>query len=150
MVNGSKDNRILILKKSAGSLYLILLIYLLFFAHFRAGTLVEIQLIPFNTAAEFIENFRPSSILHWLVNFPGNILMFTPLPLIFKWYGINFSSPIYALITAMLLSIVIETVQYMAEVGVANIDDVLLNTIGFMLGYFWLRKKTRLSPPKSE
>ncbi len=38
----------------------------------------------------------------------------------------------------MLLSITIETLQYIFNVGVADIDDVILNTIGACAGYFYI------------
>ena len=73
-----------------------------------------------------------------IINFVGNILMFTP----FGFLGIVFPklNDFKALIINFLSAIIIiESLQYFSRLGVFDIDDIILNTIGLATG-FWLYK----------
>jgi VanZ like family. len=69
------------------------------------------------------------------VNIVGNILAFSPfgffLPLLNKsyrkFYVIAFLS--------ILFSLIIETSQFLLKVGVFDVDDILMNSVGGILGY---------------
>lgn len=47
------------------------------------------------------------------------------------------------LLLGMALSVAIESLQYIFEVGVADVDDVILNTIGACLGYFIITRSKK-------
>lgn len=86
----------------------------------------SINLIPFDMiAAEGLS-----------LNVWGNIVMFIPLGV----YVANYLKKLkkrhfwYASLIVMLTSIVIECVQFIAKRGATDIDDVLLNTFGGLLG----------------
>jgi hypothetical protein len=83
-------------------------------------------------------NFVKESIL-WkniIINVFGNILMFTP----FGFLGIvfpklnNFRRLILDFLFAIIL---VESLQYFSRLGVFDIDDVILNTVGVAIG-FWI------------
>jgi len=63
----------------------------------------------------------------------GNILLFIPFPLfLFFFFRIkNFSR---LLVISIAASFLIESLQYLLNVGVADVDDLVLNTIGSLLG----------------
>lgn len=75
--------------------------------------------------------------------FVENIMMFVPYGIIIpilssyveKWYS--------CLILGMVSSILIEWGQYTTSRGKAQIDDVLLNTAGMMIGWFIFRALAR-------
>lgn len=78
---------------------------------------------------------------HAFGNIFGNILMFAPLgfflPLLWrKWDGAR------VFLVGMGLSVLIETVQLFTGRG-TDIDDVILNTLGAVIGYaiFWILKR---------
>lgn len=131
-----------------GVIYCICFIYLLFFATFRQGTNTDVNLIPFRTAYQDIKLFFTGSpSLHYIAftlgTILGNFFLLLPIPILFDlhWSGIKK----WGLI--ILLPILIEAIQYYFQVGSADMDDVILNALGFATG-FWLRKKlfTRFLP----
>lgn len=80
-----------------------------------------------------------------LINILGNILMFTP----FGFLGIVFPklSDFKTLIINFLsVIILIESLQYFTRLGVFDIDDIILNTVGVAIG-FWLYKFFKLNKP---
>lgn len=67
----------------------------------------------------------------------GNILLFIPFPffLFFFFRVKTFSRLLFISIAA---SFLIEALQYLMNVGVADVDDLVLNTIGSLLGILLL------------
>ena len=63
----------------------------------------------------------------------GNILLFIPFPFVlFFFFGIKTFSRL--LLTSVASSFCVEMIQYILNIGVADVDDLLLNTIGSLLG----------------
>ena len=122
------------LLKIAGGLYLLLLIYLLFLAPFRTDTHTGLNLIPFNSHDEFAAMFRPSMFFYWLVNVPGNVIAFYPIPFIFYLFWASSARLLIAILLSLLVPISIEFTQYITKTGFANIDDVILNCSGYCAG----------------
>ncbi len=71
-----------------------------------------------------------------LVNLIGNILAFMPLgflsPLSFR----SFEKFTRVVLLIFLTTMIIEINQYAFSVGVCDIDDVLLNILGGIFGYY--------------
>ncbi len=69
------------------------------------------------------------------INIVGNIVLLVPLgfllPFIFK--QLNWKS---SLIVAILSALFIELLQSMLHIGIFDIDDVILNALGCMMGYW--------------
>lgn len=63
----------------------------------------------------------------------GNIVMFVPFAL-FLFIVFHVRNYVLIIGSAMLSSIAIETIQYFTSVGFADIDDVIFNTLGAILG----------------
>jgi len=94
-------------------------------------TLSNGNYVPFNTILGYLGG-EPS----WRIatyNLLGNILLFVPmgmfLPSLFRtirWKGV--------FVAALVLSLTLETTQ-LFFIGTPDIDDVILNTLGAMLGY---------------
>ena len=89
-----------------------------------------------------IETFKlrfGTSILDFLYNFYGNIVWFVPFGLL--WPLVRRRRGFFRTVAAgMLLSLLIETIQFFIWTGVSDIDDLIFNTCGAMIGYlcFWL------------
>jgi len=118
--------------------YSIFLLYLMFFGFGRSQYDINIvRLMPLVSTFSFVKE----TIL-WktiIINVFGNIIMFTPFGFLgiffprlndFKILIINFLSAI----------IIVESLQYFTRLGVFDIDDVILNTVGVAIG-FWIYKK---------
>lgn len=92
------------------------------------------QLIPFKTIIFYISQVQ--AVHDWFFkNLAANIVMFIP-------YGLL--SPVFVkrdrnvflkiLVTGCLLSVFIEIVQYVFAIGQCDIDDVILNVLGVLIG----------------
>ena len=73
----------------------------------------------------------------------GNVLLFLPLGILLGrekfWQG----RPFRMLLTGALLSTFLEILQWTTGLGVADVDDVLCNTLGAFLGWLPGQKKSR-------
>lgn len=90
----------------------------------------------------FVETWKLQnglSILDFVYNLYGNIAWFVPfgllLPVLRQKQGFFMT-----VFSGAALSLVIETVQFFIGTGVTDIDDLIFNTTGAVLGYliFWL------------
>lgn len=84
----------------------------------------------------YAEVFGNGNASYFFINFIGNILVFIPISffslLLFK----TLKKPLIAsLLRGLVLSLFIEFVQFFIERG-CDIDDLWLNTLGALLGYF--------------
>lgn len=114
-------------------LYTFLLLYWMFFGFGRnANSEKSIQLIPSSTIYKMfseIDNFR-----QFTINILGNILLFIP----FGFLGILFKklkNPKFLLPVFILGISFVEFLQFISRRGFAEIDDVILNTIGVIIGF---------------
>ena len=74
-----------------------------------------------------LENWRYFSYL-----FFGNMIWFVPLGILIR---IRNGRLWHAVLAGFLLSLSIETAQYVLGSGVSELDDLILNTFGAFLGY---------------
>jgi glycopeptide antibiotics resistance protein len=119
-------------------LYISYLAYLTLFdySYGRGFTHCSINIIPLKTIKQFF-----TSSYNWhivLVNIIGNIVAFVPmgflLPIVFsKLFDLR-----RVLIVVLMATFSIEALQYVTRVGTADIDDIILNGLGGLLGYFML------------
>ena len=124
--------------------YSLVLIWELFLGKYRShGGPRRYNLVPLKTIAGFIENYKSVGVSIFLINLAGNIVAFMPLgfllPLVFK------RTERLSVITRIIVlsSITAEIVQYIFNVGSLDIDDVILNTMGGVLGYLIYRLVAR-------
>lgn len=78
--------------------------------------------------------YAPSR-LDFFYNSFGNILCLVPFGILFPIVFSKKQSFLKTVLLGMLLSIGIETLQFLLETGVSDIDDVFFNTCGAILGY---------------
>jgi glycopeptide antibiotics resistance protein len=74
-----------------------------------------------------------------VVNFLGNLVAFLPIGLIPPLARPRATAAWHVAVFALTLSALIEALQYASGRRVADIDDLILNTLGALLGYFTLR-----------
>lgn len=71
----------------------------------------------------------------FLYNVVGNLIWFVPLGVLLPFLSSRFQAPWSALLTGGLVSACIEISQLVLGTGVCDIDDLLLNALGALLGW---------------
>jgi glycopeptide antibiotics resistance protein len=108
----------------------------------------EYHIIPFKNTIGSIKEVFASDFKHpqkryyqWNVayNIIGNLLLFFPfgilMPLLFKRYNITLN----IISTSFFISLLVETVQYVFQIGIFDIDDIIYNVSGAFAGFYFLR-----------
>lgn len=129
------------------ALYLVVLLALTM-APTRRLPIQMINLIPFKTILAGIE--RGGLLLN--VNVLGNIVAFMPLGVLVPALGRRPNLPVVVLGTSAFVSVSIEVLQWLFARRVADIDDVILNVVGALVGYgcaLLLAKDVLASPEDS-
>jgi glycopeptide antibiotics resistance protein len=94
------------------------------------------NIIPFRTITSYLKLITKININIVITNLLGNLLMFMPmgmaLPVLFD-KKFNKLWKVVAFVIALVL--IIETIQFITFTGSADIDDLILNTIGAIIGY---------------
>ena len=118
--------------------YFLIVIYLTFFKdgvlHLDLNMRTYANLIPLvETIKMFQDNFM--GIGNSIYNVAGNVLLFVPLgfgiPLFFKNYNKLGKVTLYG----FLASLSIEVLQYLTCTNFTDIDDIIFNTLGTVLGF---------------
>ncbi|MDU2241630.1 MAG: VanZ family protein [Paenibacillus sp.] len=113
------------------------------FYHAGVRSIRSINWIPFYTIAEFFTS-RDIGIGRAFINVGGNIAIFVPLGILAAQIGNGKSFRMQSL-WLLIASLLLEIIQYVLALGSSDIDDILLNTLGGVIGigiYRWFRKKT--------
>jgi glycopeptide antibiotics resistance protein len=115
--------------------YLAYLSYLTFFSHLYGRTVTHrsVNIIPFGTIISYLRFSGGMSII--LTNIAGNIAAFVPMGFLLPAVSGRFARFSRAILAICAASAAIELVQYAACVGVSDIDDVILNVLGGILGH---------------
>lgn len=121
--------------------YLIGLCYFLFFAENYGRIAGEndyrYNLVPFLEIARFWK-YREILGIYSFLNLVGNVLIFVPtgffIPILWKKKkGVVFTTCI-----TFEMSLLVEVLQLIFRVGSFDVDDLILNTLGGILGYILL------------
>lgn len=121
--------------------YMCLLLYLVFFAEdmgrAEAASGYKYNLTPFQE----IERYK-KYLGHWdtigkiaFMNIIGNILAFVPFGILFPELCEGKVGIIFTIVIGFSLSLVIECIQLITHVGCFDVDDLILNTSGVLVGY---------------
>lgn len=110
-------------------------------AHPFPGQVVHGNVIPFHTIATYLDNLGS---WFWVRNALGNLVLLLPLgllgpiafPALDRWWRIA--------LLALLISTAIELTQLAVPDRSADIDDVIVNVAGALLGFGLLRAVRRL------
>lgn len=93
----------------------------------------SINIIPFATILEYINSAGKISLGLVVDNIVGNVVVFIPFGLYLQIF--RKKKTIWKSVGVLALaSIFIEIIQWVLGVGVSDIDDILLNTLGGLIG----------------
>lgn len=128
-------------------LYIILMIWLLFCRtrvwtdglSYQQMLQENINLKPLYTIKNYINVILhyPNSAYydHCIINLIGNVIMFIPAGLFFPRLFLFLRNFIFFVLTSLACIIFIETLQLFVLVGSFDVDDIILNISGFLIGY---------------
>lgn len=121
------------------AVYVLLVIYFLFFAETTGRTIsnrtYHYNLILFKEIKRFIVYRQELGLFAVTANLIGNVLIFLPFGMLVPFLTKRFKKFWSVVLLTFELSVLVELVQLMTKVGSCDVDDILLNTIGGMLGF---------------
>ena len=119
--------------------YLCVIIYFVLFSDTLGRTVgysdYHYNLTPFQEIQRFIVYREAVSLPIFVLNILGNLLIFAPIGFLLPLIRMKKTGPIRILFYAALLSLCIELMQLVTRVGVFDVDDLILNTMGSLIGY---------------
>lgn len=119
------------------NIYSIWMLYMLFFADMRQMEYrtFELRTIPFGTIDYYFSQlFHFHENIEFEKNVLGNIILFIPYGFLGILYP-KLNQFQYLLLVFVILINIIEFSQYYFDRGTADIDDVILNTTGVIIGF---------------
>jgi glycopeptide antibiotics resistance protein len=141
--------------RAAGVLYSSLLFYIFFLARRRprpslTGPKFPHNLIPVKHKLEELALFHSMRAIdkwNFLTDLLGNIVLFIPLP--FFLVFIFKIKPLWkTILIAFIISSCVEVTQYILHIGVADIDDIICNTLGAVIGTLVVKLFTKYFKPQ--
>ena len=131
-------------------LYMGMLVYFLFFAesYGRAGEMAReyrYNMIPYVEIREFWKYREQVGNFAMILNIFGYVVGLVPFGYILPVINDRFRNWLLIVVSGFSLSLCVETAQLIFRVGSFDVDDLLLNTLGALLGYvsFWVCNEVR-------
>ena len=117
--------------------YTIFMLYLMFLGFGREQHEANIvRLLPFVSTILFVQNTTSWESI--IINLFGNIIMFIPFGFL-GWLNAKYFSFKKLIVDFLSALIIVEALQYLTRLGVFDIDDLALNSLGVWIG-FQMRK----------
>lgn len=124
-------------------MYLILLTYFLIFADLMRRTHSQekyaYNLELFKEIKRFIKYYKVLGLQTVILNLAGNIIGFMPMGFLLPTVSRRAKHFYLTILLCFTFSFLVETVQLIWKVGIFDVDDMLLNTIGGVLGYIFYK-----------
>ena len=106
------------------------------FGRMEGYSVYRYNIIPFQEITRFIRYHDSMDLSAVIVNLLGNIVAFMPFGALVRWVVDRKIRWYQAIDYTFMFSLCVETLQLMAKVGVFDVDDLILNSIGGLCG-FW-------------
>ena len=125
-------------------IYLALLAYFLFFSDIFGRTVTfdeyRYNLKPFAEIKRYLTKIRDKDFASYMINIAGNVILFMPFGFLFPFVsdvrkfkrGRTFLG---TFVVTVLFCFLIEGIQLVSKVGVFDVDDIIMNTFGSVMGY---------------
>ncbi len=119
-------------------LYIILLAYFLFFSERYGRTIISDEyrynLVLFKEVKRFILYRKEVGLESFIVNIFGNVLAFMPFGFVLPIISKNNRKLLNITLLSLEFSLTIELIQLIFKVGIFDVDDIFMNTVGGVLG----------------
>lgn len=123
--------------------YLALLCYFLFFAESMGRSFVErayhYNLMPFKEIGRFWIHRQALGFWSVALNLVGNVVAFIPFGMFLPWLYGRCRKFSLTVLFSFEFSLFVEITQLAFKVGSFDVDDILLNTLGGVLGFLGYR-----------
>ena len=120
-------------------IYISMVLYFVFFSdHYgRVTGFTEFRynLTPFAEINRYLTYRESFTWENLITNLAGNILVFVPFGMLIPIIRRKKTGFFYIFFMTFLFSLFIESVQLITRVGVFDVDDLIMNTVGGILGY---------------
>ncbi|MBQ8086041.1 MAG: VanZ family protein [Lachnospiraceae bacterium] len=134
-----KRTIIRIISRICFCIYMFFLVYFLFLSDDFGRTMgrggYAYNLMPFQEIKRFIYYWDQIGIVNVMVNLFGNIIAFMPFGALIRWVLNKRVRWYQAIIYTFVFSLIVEVIQLVSKVGAFDVDDIILNTIGGLLGF---------------
>lgn len=125
-------------------IYIIVIVYFLIFSDgFGRGHGYDTRrynLEPFLEIKRFIKYRELLTTESVMLNLVGNVVAFIPFGMLIRWVRNKKTNAFVALFYSFTFTLAIELVQFITKLGVFDVDDIIMNTLGGLLGYiiYWI------------
>jgi len=142
-----------LITRITGFFYFVILFYIFFLARRRPHPTLFMNREPVNFIP-LIYKLNTFSIYHTLnhqdkwvfyTDLFGNIILFMPLPF-FLVFIFHVKKTGKTILIAFIISFCVELTQFIFSIGVADIDDIILNTLGAITGVAVLKLLKKALP----
>lgn len=124
-------------------IYFIVLFYFLFFSEEMGRTYSErayhYNLVPLKEIGRFLKYWRVLGTKAVLLNIVGNVVAFLPFGIFLPIFSARCRKLWRTMYYSFELSLLVELLQLISKVGSFDVDDLLLNTLGGVLGFLVYR-----------
>lgn len=129
--------------------YIAALVYFVFFAEMfgRAdfSRQYRYNLVPFKEIKRFIHYYHQLGFAAVMLNLAGNVVAFMPFGFCLPMVTEHRTKFVTVFLCTFGLSLSIELIQLVSRVGSCDVDDLILNTLGGVLGYICFCLLKRIS-----
>jgi len=121
--------------------YMLLFIYKAFFywVSYAGGEWQSINLVPFKTMSFYLSSYNNINYHDWFQATFGMIIAFIPFGFLISIISTRIKRVYDIALIAFIFSLIVEILQYILKTGVSDIDDVIMATLGSILGYSILK-----------
>jgi glycopeptide antibiotics resistance protein len=114
--------------------YAVIMGWLLFYRDRYSFEGYAYNLVPFNTIKRYIIHYDHFNFDIWFKNLFGNIVLFVPIGIFLPLLNKKYKRVLVLTAASIALIAVVELIQLLSKVGSFDIDDIILNTFGALLG----------------
>ncbi|WFD10597.1 VanZ family protein [Tepidibacter hydrothermalis] len=93
------------------------------------------NIIPFKTITMYIVDFNHYNFDIWFNNIFGNMIVFMPFGFLLPFICNKGRSFVQNIKISFLVSSGVELLQFIFELGICDVDDIILNVIGSTIGF---------------
>ena len=119
--------------------YMVLLVYFLFFSEgfgrLEEGREYHYNLEPLREIIRFIKYRKILGFRSFFINVFGNVIAFMPLGFFIPGISRRHVNGFFVVLCCFTMSLTVEILQLVTKLGCCDVDDLILNTLGGLLGY---------------